>query len=144
MCSELLQTLPKLPQSLPELFQSSSRPSQSSPRASQSFSRAPPDLPKAPQGPPRAPPEPPRADPEPHRGPQGRQSRPEPILGGGSELSSTAPAHQILKFGTHPRIYRIFRNLPESRGSGVISRSSEPPSTRAGGQDDGSYTNSLK
>ena len=31
-----------------------------------------------------------------------------------------------------------------SRQSGVITRGSEPPSTRAGGQDDGSLTNSLK
>ena len=31
-----------------------------------------------------------------------------------------------------------------ARGSGVRNCSSDPTSTRAGGQDDGSYTNSLK
>ena len=56
----------------------------------------------------------------------------------GQWLSSTAPAHKIKPPGILPR-------LPAAtRGSGVRNRYSDPTSTRAGGQDDVSYTNSLK
>ena len=47
------------------------------------------------------------------------------------------PADKIKPLGTHDRCRGC-------RGSGVKNCCSEPTSTRAGGQDDGSYTNSLK
>ena len=53
------------------------------------------------------------------------------------ELSSAMPAHKICVFGTHHGNRRRDRN-------GGKRGASEPTSTRAGGQDDGSYTNSLK
>ena len=47
------------------------------------------------------------------------------------------PADKIKPPGTQDGCHR-------SHGSGVKNCGSEPTSTRAGGQDDGSYTNSLK
>ena len=56
------------------------------------------------------------------------------------ELSSAMPAHKICVLGTR----RGIRGIHGIRGSGVRTRGSDPHPTRAGGQDDGSYTNSLK
>ena len=53
------------------------------------------------------------------------------------ELSSAMPAHKICVLGTRDGIRGI-------RRSGGRTRGSDPHPTRAGGQDDGSYTNSLK
>ena len=50
------------------------------------------------------------------------------------ELSSAMPAHKICVLGTRRGMY----------GSGGRTRGSDPHPTRAGGQDDGSYTNSFK
>ena len=38
----------------------------------------------------------------------------------------------------------LSEHIPGSAGNGVIDCGSDPPTSRAGGQDDGSYTNSLK
>ena len=53
------------------------------------------------------------------------------------ELSSAMPAHKICVLGIRRPIRGRDRN-------GVKKGGSEPTSTRARGQDDGSYTNSLK
>ena len=60
---------------------------------------------------------------------------------GGPRCSPFAmPADKIKPLGTQDRC----RGCHGSRGSGVKNCCSEPTSTRAGGQDDGSYANSLK
>ena len=56
---------------------------------------------------------------------------------GPRELRSHAYSDKICVFGTR-------RGSPGRRGSGVKNCGSDPHPTRAGGQDDGSYTNSLK
>ena len=53
------------------------------------------------------------------------------------ELSSAMPSHKTCVFGIRDGIRHRER-------SGVKKGGWEPTSTRAGGQDDGSYTNSLK
>ena len=50
------------------------------------------------------------------------------------------PAHKICVLGTHDG-YDGIRGISRSGGR---TRGSDPHPTRAGGQDDGSYTNSLK
>ena len=77
------------------------------------------------------------------------QSSLEPLLGG-QVLSSTAPAHKIKLLGTLPQIPRI-PQIPSDPADPAdpaeVVAASPPrtlPSTRAGGQDDVSYTNSLK
>ena len=56
------------------------------------------------------------------------------------ELSNAMPAHKICVLGTR----RGIRGIRRIRRSGGRTRGSDPHPTRAGGQDDGSYTNSLK
>ena len=53
------------------------------------------------------------------------------------ELSSAMPAHKVCVLGTR-------RGIHGTEESGGRTRGSDPHPTRAGGQDDGSYTNSLK
>ncbi len=50
----------------------------------------------------------------------------------------------IVFFMPNMRDLEQIRWSPGIPGIGFTGRCSEPPSTRAGGQDDGSYTNSLK
>jgi len=55
------------------------------------------------------------------------------------QIHETVVKKQLLgNLHSGPRLSRL------SRGSGVMKCSSDPPSTRAGGQDDVSFTNSLK
>ncbi len=62
----------------------------------------------------------------------------------GAQCSPFAmPVHKIKPRGTRRRS-RWSRRSHRSRGSGVKNSARSPPPTRAGGQDDGSYTNSLK
>ena len=69
----------------------------------------------------------------PHLGPHWE---PDPVWEPG-ELSSAMPANKICGFGTR-------RPIRRREGSGGKKGGSEPTSTRAGGQDDGSYTNCPK
>ena len=63
-------------------------------------------------------------------------------------LSSNAPAHKIKPPGILPSLPVATRGYPSlpaaTPGNGVRNCCSDPTSTRAGGQDDVSYTNSLK
>ena len=79
-------------------------------------------------------------------GPWGNPGGPRETLEnpGGPRCSPFAmPADKIKPSGTQDGC-RGCRGCHGSHGSGVKNCCSEPTSTRAGGQDDGSYTNSLK
>ena len=54
------------------------------------------------------------------------------------------PEPKVTTLSAKTTILEHSRGFPGSRGNGVIYCGSDPPTSRAGGQDDGSYTNSLK
>ena len=64
-----------------------------------------------------------------------------------NSVSSRREAIFFRKVAFRPDVRRLlehWRGSRGSRGNDVIYCGSDPPNSRAGGQDDGSYTNSLK